>query len=72
MRGHCNLKFQRGGSGDFDFDLGAHFASHSVMMRHSLRIRQASAPVVADGCVPCEFCRGFVFESSIFAPFRLG
>jgi hypothetical protein len=39
MRCNGNLKLERRGRGDFDFDLGAHFSSHSAMMRLSSRIR---------------------------------
>jgi hypothetical protein len=40
MRSNSNLKLQRRGVGDFDLDLGAHFSSHSAILRQSFRIRQ--------------------------------
>ena len=42
MRCNGNLKLQRRGRGDFDFDLGAHFSSHSAILRQSF----ADSPAV--------------------------
>jgi hypothetical protein len=44
MRCNGNLELQPGRRGDFHFDLGAHFSSHSAMMRQSFRIRQPGRP----------------------------
>jgi hypothetical protein len=41
MRSNSNLKLQRRGRGDFDFEFGAHFSLHSAIMRQSFRIRES-------------------------------